>query len=1742
MADSQDYLYAADNVNLQAGGKSIFDQGLDVLGGIGQAMTMGAGAAVVSGIQSIYNTGVDLTNKVFGTENTRANVAKTLNEVDASWGAYYEKNKDVIDTAGFVAGSLIPGTLAIKGLKLAQAGTMGGAFRSVLGYTSTMEAATLDKALGELALQGGSIFTRINTAKIASISWGIADQVLQMAAYETATALTMKASPMLDNEDWASIAHDGIKNAAIGGALGGGINALFTGKILRDAGKLVEGRQRQFDVLENTGKLDLPFGDKAYAIADAALKLPPESFDPIIKLAPHGKVGVRDTLDVSHLLDNTLRNSVLRGTEQFQSAITNVIEGDTSVGGAFASSLVRILKEGFETKQSPDAIRDALGARLHNLASVSGIGNRPLNLEGGLRYFNPNAVIEQAEDGKVISKILSDSPIGDDPTIIGGKLGAKEQVWRVIGDESKTRIDVLGKDAKTAKEAFNNGADIVLNPTTKKIEFNPDGDIYTRVDNAESGFTSMFYNVRSGKNMWDAVPTIADVATAAPDMRGGLIINREGVQSGGRIFKFQTNIYNVPVDSVEATARHVWAASPELKTIGGVIDSRDISLLDALREQPSKAAGNLIIRDAQTGTETFFSDIQHFDSYVLGRKVQSQIDILIAAKTRADEAAIKALDTSTVEVPGTFHDELLAAYKTGGTDDVINRSISATTADEATSVAARLKKQLADIQATTASVDIRDLSYRLNATPEWVENNIAAKFDMNTAQLTPGWTDTLNNFKARDNLVVRYATGESKAAPWFPTADVQYATRVKEAQQKLEDSSASVLGDQANKLFLTPDAALTQSAQSTTNGASVFGASNAGYTEKIKAWAQYTGQLVSNLITTRVGDVLSKLQSPAARVLADKEVASEVATVMLKARTTQVGDLAIYTDDFGKRSLVDLTSLKQLDPKKRPSFEFSAPLSDDAAEFLATHQELHNSRMQQEKVLLAAHGIQRGWDPQKLYIPPIDTQRLPFFAYVKGRDATIFGSSDVGMITARTSAQLDNLAAQIEKDTEFRVVFKQGNEDYYKAAGEYDFQRVLNNSKIQSELRTKNLLGDYLPNMTPEAVVEDFVRYHQRMETKLIRDAVSTKYAQTFAEIDDLSKRYTQSQTSMMGGISQMFKRNVVDPFGDIAKTALNISKQAEFPIMQRANEFLDALGTRAWDSISPLVMQAKDGKISWEEANNKLKQFGINPHFTDADAFAVAQTAPERNLMQGFIKKANMLVANGMLRLDAANSILNIISTPILLGTEVSAIRQSIKNDPELLKLFNGNLTLAAPGDAVTVPNASKLIFHAVRNSMGEDSKELFARYRAIGTVKGQAAMFHEMIDDLSLVPGLVPSKYGEKVNAWVEKGSKLTFNTQAEDYTRFVTSDVMRQITDPIVAKGRMTEQEQNAFITIFTNRVQGNYVASQRPIAFQGTLGSAIGLFQTYQFNLFQQLFRHIENKDMKTLAVMGGLQSSIFGLNGLPMFDAINTQIVGNASINAKHNDAYSYAVKAAGKGLGDWLMYGTASAFPLFGEQSPAFYTRGDINPRNAFILPTSPADVPAVGASIKLLTSVIKTGQAIGNGSGATEALLMGLEHNGISRPLAGLSQVLSGRSTTSKGDLISAASDWWSIATMSRLLGAKPMDESLAMNTAFKQSAYQAVDKERIDSLGATIKEKLRNNQPLTSDDFYDFQTKYAAKGGRIEGYTAAIQRWNKAANTSIVNQVMRHNMTERGQRMNLILGGTPMPDFTNLAPPATE
>jgi hypothetical protein len=183
-------------------------------------------------------------------------------------------------------------------------------------------------------------------------------------------------------------------------------------------------------------------------------------------------------------------------------------------------------------------------------------------------------------------------------------------------------------------------------------------------------------------------------------------------------------------------------------------------------------------------------------------------------------------------------------------------------------------------------------------------------------------------------------------------------------------------------------------------------------------------------------------------------------------------------------------------------------------------------------------------------------------------------------------------------------------------------------------------------------------------------------------------------------------------------------------------------------------------------------------------------------------------------------------------------------------------------------------------------------------------------------------------KLKAIADKGEKYSGNTFAEEFNRFISADVMKQLTDLGEKHGLLDPRESLTYINNFVNRVEGNVIATQRPGLFQGPLGQAIGLFQSYQFNLLQQMFRYVAEGDKKDLGMLLGLQGTFYGLQGEPGFKFLNDHIVGTASGNQNHRDMYDAVRGTVGKEGANWLLYGTASNM-----LQTNIYSRGDINPR-----------------------------------------------------------------------------------------------------------------------------------------------------------------------------------------------------------------
>lgn len=1679
-------LEPTDTTNVQAGGLSFFDKaGATAVG------------ATISGLGSIYNTFATVGNALGGTFD-EVKTYNTLEDIDRNWAEYYKENQNAIDVGGFIASSLIPGTLAIKGLRAVQAGASANSFGRALGFARTKQAQALTNAVAEIAQEGGTVFTQINRNKLAAMGWGFADQTLTAAAFETGVALTMKQSPLLADDDWLSIAKSGLVNAAFGGIIGGGIDSLFMSRAFKDLLKGVDSKVRNFDYQAVYDKLNLSTGDKAWGLADSLLTLPAEvpAMAGFMKLPQYLAERTGNArVDFSGLFEKSLKAAEKSHLLEFETILRSLAK-DPDVAAPTANFILKQFAD-LKNAGAPNAvIRERMGDYLFSLKGVRAADSEPLIAASDLWYFKKQLTPAEMANIKTLddweAAIKGTTPFEENayskPYVFLGTQAQREHAFSNLA-----RISKEGDNGyPSLSAAWKDGRDVALMPDGT-LRINDSSPLWRRVNDPVYGATR-FLDTNSGAITERATLTATDKLPAGQAPKADVA----GITFGEK--RFQMGEFQPDGTTEYFTARHAWASQLKDKFIPETIDAGDFSLLDRLRSAAPEIKERTTIVGKLEG-ELPVSEID-LDTYVANAKVNTANKM--------------------------FQD----AYDSG------------------------------------QHLDLHAVAYQLNVQPQFLETIIGQEFKVaaNQTKELDLLSRDLGEYLRREHVLVQYARPQQFAEidtiprkmSWrdkrlvimdqvamtggqFVTGELAWRYRVTEAVRATRNAASAVLGtERVDKLLeLTQDVA--KMADSLGAGSGFLSSSNANYGELLRLWAQDTGKNVHLWIQQDTNAAMDALNTHVNLLRAKPSASAELGIVTNLLRGTDEKYMWHPTDpntlvlrEIGKignaqkftEALAAATSAG-----RRATIKIDA---EEVVNFLKAHQGLNSDRISKRTVLYNSRGTNVNLDPATVYVPPIDTTYFQHFAFVRPLEGKAFGTSEVSMVFGRDAAELNKRIAAVDRNN-FDVITKDQTEKYFKAKGDYDFDLTINEPRINSELRRTGALSNTFAEVRGENLMEDYIRWHQNQAARLVRDSVETNYAQQIAELRKLGESYIEVSTSKFSGTLRRSKSEVFNPYDDFVKTALDISKRSEYTFFHQANEFVDALGTRAYRVVNDVFGDARKGIVSWTEANAIAERYGVGGMYSSEADFFTANVPRDRNLVREYVSKANMLLANFVLRFDFANSMLNVISTPLTLGTELASITTLAKKDAALVGKLSELTSVLSPAGQ-SVPSASKLVFNAVRNFFGENKDELLTRYKANGDIKDVLSQYHSMLDDLAMRPDF--KNFTDRVDRAFEKVAGITGNNWAEQFTRFVSADVMRQLSDPLVEAGKLALREQNAYISTFVNRVQGNYISSQRPIVFQGVLGSAMGLFQTYTFNLLQQLLRHVENKDKRAVATLFGLQSGLFGLNGTPMFEAVNTHLIGNSSINQGHYDAYSMAPSLLGKEVGDWLLYGTASAFPAFGNKWPALYSRGDINPRHITILPVSPADVPAIDASTRLVSNLYDVGKKLVGGADITNTLLQGLEHNGINRPLAGVAQLLAGQSTTSRGGLISAASDFDLIMAGSRVLGAKPMDEAIALNNLYRLKAYQASDRDRMEFLGEKVKSYLYKQQMPPDDVMDGFMKDYAAAGGRLESFNGSLQHWMRDANRSTVEKMRAKMQTSYGQRLSEIMGGESLSDYYNITP----
>ena len=843
---------------------------------------------------------------------------------------------------------------------------------------------------------------------------------------------------------------------------------------------------------------------------------------------------------------------------------------------------------------------------------------------------------------------------------------------------------------------------------------------------------------------------------------------------------------------------------------------------------------------------------------------------------------------------------------------------------------------------------------------------------------------------------------------------------------------------------------------------------------------------------------------------------------------------------------------------KMPAIADDIPLlvpvkNADTAAVIQSHLSKNGERLEKLGGIRANQGVKWARDPEGFYPIPPNLKDYPHFAIVV--DDSIGGAGHSTRLYAATAEDLEAQMTKVKSaDPTLKILTKSDAEGYYKSIGQYEYERTLTDASFNTVLKRTGVSASYLPSTDSQKIVSDFLNWHLERDSALVRESVAHLNEAQIASLRTAGEGYTNVATSHFTKISPLayLDSQAQNPYGDYVKSMLGLSTKHDFPFWSPVNEMLDRNVSKIFNSAYEMFHNAK----SPEELtliNKHLQDAGYKGAAYDSMTHAFANHTAPKGALSAFIAKANAILSTTMLGLDPINALNNVIGAPILRSTELRSLIRGIKEgNADVAGKLAGLSEISVPGTGgSSILSPAKLMANAMSEFHSPEGKALREVFKDRGIISSRVEQTNWVLENLALTGkesvGELEGKIGKVFRVLKEsaaKGEKITGNSLAEEFNRFVSGHVAKQITDKAVEAGILGEKEAWSYINTFVNRVEGNYIASQRPGVFQGPLGQAMGLFQTYQFNLLQQLLRHVGEGSVKDAAFMMGLQGTIYGMRGLPAFDAINTHLIGNASGNSQHRDLYTSVYGAAGKEAGNWLLYGAGSN--ALGLLSPDLkfnlYSRGDINPRNVTLLPINPANVPFVQAATKMYGSLTESFAKIGQGGDVVGSLLQGIEHAGVSRPLSGLAQALEAAnnpmaqsfSTSGRGNVI-AANDFISLTNMIRVAGAKPLDEALALDTVYRNDAYAAKDSAKRALLGEAIKTTVIAGKNPSEEQVSKFATEYAATGGKQDKFAQFMMQQYKRANSSQVNDLVRGLGGKDATAAQRVMGGYELQDFSN-------
>jgi hypothetical protein len=1627
--------------------------------------------------------GGDYDGKWLETENVMAGLDDALG---TDMEQYYNQRKEAVDMGGFIASSFVPGLAGAKALRVglgtaAKSGSNSLMVRAIGNFERIPDKA-LQAAKLEIA-EKASPFTYMNTQAFKLYAAGAGQGALDALAFNTAATVALHQSSYLEEKDWGELTKDVLFDSLV---LGGSVGAVFdvAGKGAGIFGykSAIKSYSDQFANVKATAlnpfkrQGTVEAGSQFTRADGAVIKVSPGTAA-LLKLDDVKSFEARTT-ELKALLDDgalSADNATLLQAEMRKfTELRNSAIADAQL--SFTNELKGVFK-GVDDFVDVDGIAKQLLDPANNLDSAATILS---DLTGMARLT--------VDD-------LSDLTMANSVKVFRSSKGEKANFSFVETPGSEAR---LVKATKTLNASDDADLAAKLNLPGKTLKQNDIDDL---------ALAAGYDSVRVGDNLrvipkYDKKGNIQ--APRAPrsallDLRSGAIVNKAHNATAWDLGKKDFDAVIASLKPEKDVALDISGANTAIENSAIYRNALDMFKRRRLNEASSIAELDVLVQNRTDLTKTLRYNGKEIteeaaNALIASEKTRMADEMLAAGYSHEQISAGLMIPEETL-----FNPTSLKGFSTAGDASLrAPRYVQATYSRERNmnkfdlegklEVAKVAKLTAQQVSATVAAINKDIAAVPSIRMPKYTENFTAGAFSFADAKFGRVFEESvLMNGKL-------YAKITQKAAQ----------DRVLPIRSKIEAIRAAGVGSADHTEFTVLNAWNKQAKNY--GGGHTIAIDGPNGTTLMEAGSF---RLAKGKILEEIKE-LKKTDSAAAERMME-ELNGQ--TVLRRHLADNPGALSI---PVGKQG-----SILQLQTSTVDDFVRAHIAADSVA--LNNKNKLKNLYGETNIRTETLPGAKTYYDPNinmrnaqhVLIIKGAADHGNPLYA---GQQYVFAGKSVDDLRSAQAWANKEGLQTFTKTDTE----------QFYKQLDEFDSGEMFRNGAIKESLESQGKLTSYTGAAESiEDTSTRFLDWHLRDEFALQRTTIAAKEHEVLGalkNIDLADRKLLDSHKGNPNKISRLLQgeaTKLTKP-EQIRNTIFNTQNPG---VVNALTKSVDDFGIQFFTGIrnffGGLNTQAIDN-LTGPEANATKKwldNMKVESYVTKDILESIGIKNYDSPGYSNFVRMSNMALVTGQLRLDALNSLVNVIGMPIIGSSTVELAIRSImgrlkaegrvddaNNLMQSLYQKEGSLGYM-PSTYLRMAKQSMSRFgtlakdNPILGSRAQGDETLAALFLRENITFNPAELAAMDLTDAALA-GLKSgntkaSYYAEQIKKYA---GVLTKPADAvESRIQFISADAALQIAEA----GKLSADEAILLMHTMVNKMQGNFNASTKPQLFQGITGSALGLFQSYQARLVHRLSDVITDGNKRMLFEAGVLQTSIFGGKSLPFMEQLNSSLV--AGSNDDNADLYSSIYGAADKNLANALTYGLPSA--LLGLN---LSSRGNATPR----FPQGITDIPAINIWYKQLAQIKDIFSQAADGADISQLFNHAVQHNVFNRPLQQTAIMLSGYATTANNKLgislddakLANDNNWLPInlANYMRIAGSRPIDEAVIMDTAYRWQGYQLADREKREELGRAVSSQLLGNDTtLDADSFNSFLTKYQNQGGDVKGFEQFVK--GQAANSTL-------------------------------------